>query len=115
MRSNIRAQVQKNLQASEEAQGTATTLCGYYQAHLGQDGARNLSQYVSLALSLQGPPHFLPKGKEDELPPDAASVVGFAAVLERFYDKAGVHALWEQNNKSHPALTDRTHEHIAQV
>jgi len=115
MRSNIRAQVQKNLQASEEAQGTATTLCGYYQAHLGQDGARNLSQYVSLALSLQGPPHFLPKAKEDELPPDAASVVGFAAVLERFYDKAGLHAIWEQNKNAYAALTDRYHEPLAKM
>ena len=31
-----------------------------------------LSQYVSLALYLQGPPHFLPRGKEEDLPPDAA-------------------------------------------
>jgi len=115
MRSNIRAQVQKNLQTSEEAQGTATTLCGYYQAHLGQDGARNLSQYVSLALSLQGPPHFLPKAKEDELPPDAASIVGFAAVLERFYDKAGLHAIWEQNKNAYAALTDRYHEPLAKM
>jgi len=87
----------------------------YYQAHLGQDGARNLSQYVSLALSLQGPPHFLPKAKEDELPPDAAPVVGFAAVLERFYDKAGLRAIWEQNKNAYAVLTDRYHEPLAKM
>jgi tetratricopeptide (TPR) repeat protein len=115
MRSNVRAEVQKNLQASEEAQGTATTLCDFYQSHRGKDTSRDLSQYVSLALYLQGPPRFLPKVREDEMPPDAASVVGFAAVLERFYEKAGLHAIWERRRNNYAALTDRYHEPLAKM
>jgi len=115
MRSNIRAEVQKNLQASEEAQGTATTLCDFYQVHRAKDGARDLSQYVSLALYLQGPPHFLPRVKEDELPPDVVPIVGFAAVLERFYEKAGLHAIWERHKNAYAALTDRYHEPLAKM
>ena len=34
---------------------------------------------MSLALYLQGPPHFLPKVKEDEMPPDAAPIAAFGA------------------------------------
>ena len=115
MRSNIRAEVQKNLQASEEAQGTANTLCAFYESHRGKDTSRDLSQYVSLALYLQGPPRFLPKVKEDEMPPDAASIVGFAAVLERFYEKAGLHAIWERHRNNYAALTDRYHEPLAKM
>ncbi len=115
MRSNIRAEVQKNVQASEEAQGTATTLCDFYQTHRGRDAAHDLSQYVSLALYLQGPPHFLPRVKEDELPPDAAGIVGFAAILERFYDKAGLHAIWERHRTNYAALTERYHDALAKM
>jgi hypothetical protein len=114
-RSNIRAEVQRNLKASEEAQGTATTLCDYYQAHRGKDAAHDLAQYVSLALYLQGPPHFLPKAKEDEMPPDAAPIVGFAAVLERFYDKAGLHAIWERHRNNYATLADRYHAPLAKM
>jgi hypothetical protein len=73
-RLNIRAEVQRNLRESEEAQGTMKTICDWYQAHRGKDPTHDLSQYVSLALYLQGPPHFLPKVKEDEMPPDAAPI-----------------------------------------
>jgi len=66
-RLNIRAEVQRNLRESEEAQGTLTTMCDWYQAHRGRDATHDLSQYVSLALYLEGPPHFLPKVKEEEL------------------------------------------------
>ena len=115
MRSNIRAEVQKNLKLTEEAQGTATTMCDFYQSHRAKDAAHDLSQYISLALYLQGPPHFLPKVKEDEMPPDAASIVGFAAVLERFYDKAGLHEIWERHRPQYAALTDRYHQPLSKM
>jgi hypothetical protein len=115
LRSNIRAEVQKNLKASDEAQAASTALCDYYQAHRGQDASRDLSQYVSLALYLQGPPHFLPKVKEDELPPDAEPIAGFAAALEHFYDKAGLHGIWERHKGAYAALADRYHEPLAKM
>ena len=87
-RLNIRAEVQKNLKQSEEAQAALTTMCDWYVAHKGKDPQHDLSQFVSLALYLQGPPHFLPRVKEDEMPPDAAPIAGFGALLERFYEKA---------------------------
>jgi tetratricopeptide (TPR) repeat protein len=115
MRSNIRAEVQKNLKASEEAQATATTMCDYYNAHRGRDAAHDLSQYVSLALYLQQPPHFLPRVKEEEMPPDAAAITAFGAVLERFYDKAGLHEIWEKARPNYAALAERYHQPLAKM
>ncbi len=114
-RLNIRAEVQKNLAASDEAQATMTTMCDWYQAHRGKDAMHDLSQYVSLALYLQGPPHFLPRVKEEEMPPDAAPLTAFGAVLERFYDKAGLHAIWERERPNYAALTDRYHAPLAKM
>ena len=114
-RLNIRAEVQRSLQESEEAQGTMTTTCDWYQAHRGKDPVHDLSQYVSLALYLQGPPHFLPKVKEDEMPPDAAPIASFGTLLERFYEKAGLHAIWERHRADYAALAQRYHVPLAKM
>ena len=114
-RLNIRAEVERNLKSSEEAQATMNTMCEWYLAHRGKDPEHDLSQYMSLALYLQGPPHFLPKVKEDELPPDAAPIAAFGAVLERFYDKAQLHSIWERHRPNYAALVERYHEPLSKM
>src|SRR3954462_6415506 len=103
-RVKVRTEVQKNLRDSEEAQAALKTMCEWYMAHRGKDPQHDLSQFVSLALYLQGPPHFLPRVKDDEMPPDAAPLTGFGAVLERFYDKAALHSIWEAHRADYTAL-----------
>jgi uncharacterized protein DUF4932 len=114
-RLNIRAEVQKNLRSSEEAQAMLTSMCDWYQAHKGKDPQHDLSQLISLSLYLQGPPHFLPRVKEDEMPPDAAPIVGFGALLERFYEKADLHAIWERHRPNYASLVNRYHEPLAKM
>src|SRR5438034_895728 len=45
--------------------------------------------------------------------PDAAPIAGFAALLERFYEKAGLHAIWEQYRTNYAALAERYHQPLA--
>jgi hypothetical protein len=108
-RLNVRAEVQRNLRNSEEAQASLTSLCDWYVAHKGKDPQHDLSQFVSLALYMQGPPHFLPRVKEDDMPPDAVPIAGFGALLERFYDRASLHSIWEAHRASYAALVARYH------
>ena len=108
-RLNVRAEVQRNLRESEDAQAALTSICEWYVAHKGRDPEHDLSQFVSLALYLQGPPHFLPKVKEEEMPPDAAPLTHFGALLERFYDKAAQHSIWEAHRANYAALVARYH------
>jgi tetratricopeptide (TPR) repeat protein len=108
-RLNIRAEVQRNIRGSDEANAALGAMCDWYQAHRGRDPAHDLSQYVSLALYLDGPPHFVPKIKEEELPPDAAPLTAFGALLEHFYDKAGLHSIWERHRANYAALVERYH------
>jgi len=114
-RLNVRAEVQHNMRDSEEAQATMATMCDWYQAHKGKDPSHDLSQFVSLALYLQGPPHFLPKVKEDEMPPDAAPIAAFGALLERFYDKAQLHSIWEHHRGNYAAMVERYHMPLAKM
>lgn len=114
-RLNIRAEVEKNLKNSEDAQTTMNAMCEWYLAHRGKDPAHDLSQYVSLALYLQGPPHFLPRVKEDDMPPDAVQLAAFGSVLEPFYDKAGLHGIWEKHRANYAALVDRYHVPLSKM
>lgn len=114
-RLNVRAEVQKNLQGSDEAMAAMTGMCEWYQAHQGRDVVHTLSQYVSLALYLQGPPQFLPRVKEYEMPPDASPIGGFGAQLEKFYDKAGLHGIWLKHRANYAAMLDRYHKPLAKM
>ena len=114
-RVNIRSEIQKNMEGSAEAQAALATVCDYVNTHAAKDPAHNLSQYVSLALYLQGPPQFLPRVKDDEMPPDAAPLSGFGAVLEKFYDKANLHGVWDHHRRDYAEMVDRYHDALAKM
>lgn len=115
-RSNVRAEVQRVLSESEEAEGARTALCEFYQTHTpDRNNNRSLSPYISLALYMDGPPHFVPRTKEEDLPPDAATITAFGALLERFYEKAGLHSIWERHRIDYAAAMNRYHELLAKM
>jgi tetratricopeptide (TPR) repeat protein len=115
-RSNVRAEVQRNLEYSEQAQAARSAVCDFYLSHVSsKDANRNLSQYISLALYMNGPPHFMPLMKVEELPPDAGTVAGFSPLLETFYEKAGLHSIWERHRNDYAAAMRRYHEPLAKM
>jgi len=114
-RLNIRAEVTRNLRDSEDGLAALTSMCDWYVEHRGRDPEHDLSQFISLALYLQGPPQFMPRVKEDDLPPDAGPISGFGAQLEKFYDKAGLHGIWEEHRANYAALVARYHIPLAKM
>ncbi len=130
LRGQIRSEVAKSIQATEESQGTAKTMCEFYREHQQPDSSRDLAQYVSLALSLNGPPFApkskdsdSPKGKEAEaakakeanFPPDASYVAGFIPLMQKFYETAGLQSIWQRHREAYSALTDRYHEPVSKM
>ncbi len=115
-RSNVRAEVQRVLAESEEAEAARTAVCEFYLTHTEERNTNHsLSPYISLALYMDGPPHFVPRMKEEDLPPDAAGVAEFGTVLERFYEKAGLHSIWERHRRDYAAAMNRYHEPLAKM
>ena len=49
------------------------------------------------------------------MPPDAAAIAGFAPLLDRFYEKAGLHAIWDRHRRDYAALTARYHAALAKM
>jgi hypothetical protein len=115
VRAQIRAEVAKSSQTFDQAKDETQILCQFYQEHQQVDPAHTLSQYVSLALCLDAPPGFAFKMKDIDLPPDATRVAGLVPILQKFYDVAGIHAIWQRNQPAYSALIGRYHEPLAKV
>ncbi len=115
LRAEIRGEVAKAVEASDETKDVTRLMCEFYQGHQQPDSARTLAQYVSLALYLQAPPELALKGKEADLPPDAASVVGILTMLQRFYEVAGLHEIWQKHQPAYAALTRRYHDPLSKM
>lgn len=115
VRSEIRAEVAKASQTFDQAKDETQILCQFYKEHAQPDPARTLAQYVSLALCLQAPPSFTFKVKDADLPPDASRVSGLVPILQKFYDVAGLHAIWERHQPAYNAMIAAYHNPLAEV
>jgi len=114
LRSQVRADLARTLQDSPEAKEATSAMCQYYDEHRQPDSSKTLAQYTSLALFLNGP-QLTPKVKEAELPPDARALIGVLPLLQAFYEKAGLHAIWQRNYPAYSALTNRYHEPLSRM
>src|ERR1700719_108213 len=94
LRTQIRAEVAKAVANTAGAQDVIAPMCAFYRQHQATEAARDLSQYVSLALYLEEPPTFTPKVKQTDLPADAAVLADIVPMMQAFYQKIGLHAIW---------------------
>jgi len=115
VRDQIRADVIRAVAASPEAQFARKQLCDFIHDHQAADTARNVAQYVSLALYTNEPPKFTTKVKESDLPPDAQPVLGYLPVIQSFYDTANLHRLWLKYEPQYEAYVDRFHDPVANM
>ncbi len=115
LRTQIRSEVAKAVENTTGAQDAVGPMCLFYRQHTVPDPAHDLSHYVSLALYLEEPPTFTLKVKAAELPPDAAAVAGIVPLMQAFYTKIGLHAIWERHQARYEELTAIYHEPLAKM
>ncbi|MBZ5598297.1 MAG: tetratricopeptide repeat protein [Acidobacteriia bacterium] len=115
LRSQIRSEVAKAIQAAPEVKEATRAMCQVYADLQQPDSSRTLAQYVSLALYLNPPPALTPRVRDTELPPDATAVFGFLPLMQKFYQVAGLHAIWERHREAYSALTERYHEPLSKM
>ena len=115
LRQTIRAEVKNAILTSAPAKAASLPMCEFYRDHQPADSSRDLAQYVSLALYLGDPPGFAPKAKEAELPPDASFIIGFVPLVTKFYEAAGLGAIWQKHKAAYEALPNEYHEPLAKM
>jgi tetratricopeptide (TPR) repeat protein len=89
-------------------------MCQFIRDHQQPERSRELAQYVSLALNLQGPPFTL-KVKEADLPPDASNVAGFVPTLQTFFESAHLARVWNKYQPAYEKRLDELHEPLSKM
>jgi tetratricopeptide (TPR) repeat protein len=115
LRAQIRSEVAKAVQNTAGGQDVLAPMCQFYREHQPADSSRDLAQYISLALYLQDPPTFEPKVKQAELPPDAAGVAAMVPFMKAFYEKVGLHDIWERHRARYAEFTDTYHQPLSKM
>lgn len=87
----------------------------FVRDHRQSDPGADLSQYVSYALSVDGPPAFAPRYVNNMMPPDAAQLEGFSALLARFYQEANIAQLWKRVQPAFDSVIEQYHEPVSRA
>jgi tetratricopeptide (TPR) repeat protein len=114
VRSEIRQELATAVGAGFEARVAHDTLCSYIDAHK-QPGARNLAQYVSLALFLSPPPDLALSVGEGDLPPDSQNVIGVLPLLRDFATRAKLHVIFLHHRAQYEAAVEQVHDSVTRM
>ena len=87
----------------------------FVRDHKQADPAAELSQYVSYALSVDGPPTFNPRYLNNMMPPDAATLEGFTPLLITFYREAKIADLWKRAQPAFNRVIEQYHEPVSRA
>ena len=115
IRTEVRADMNAALAASEDARKSRDALCDYVSKHHLNDIGLEVGQYVSLALYLSPPPEMEPNVDETQLPPQAAAVVNVLPLLREFAEQANLHYIWIKHRAEYEALVARVHDPMTQM
>ncbi len=85
----------------------------FYAEHRQKNPTADLSQYISFALSVDGPPAFALKSKANETPPDVVPLEGLAPLLAAFYREANIEDLWNRSQAAFEQAIEMYHEPVA--
>jgi tetratricopeptide (TPR) repeat protein len=84
----------------------------FYRKHMLKNGLQDLSQYISYALSVTGPPDFAWRTRDVDVPPDAMALSEFTPLLIDFYRQANLAALWASYRPAYEKEMEKYHSPI---
>jgi TolA-binding protein len=115
VRKKIRDEVTQATLASAPARDDRDKLCLFIDQHRLEDPARNLAEYVSLALYLTPPPQLTPSVDEQDMPPDATGVEQMLPLLRRYADDIDLHLIWVRHRATYDDIANRLHGPLTQM
>jgi tetratricopeptide (TPR) repeat protein len=83
--------------------------------HHQSDATAELSQYISFALTVGGPPDFVPRKRDVEIPPEALRLQEFPKLLAPFYKEAGIAGIWQRAQPEIDEYIARYHGPVSQA
>ncbi len=112
LRQAIRNDIAQAVGQSVDAQVALDRWCKFYTEHKQPDQARQLAQYISLAINLNEPPALSPRLKEADMPPDTNFVLGAIPLLQNFYITANLNRIFNAHRKDYEGLIEKYHDPV---
>ena len=103
----IRKQIRDILASKKLA--SVEELKAFFAAHRKRDSTAEFSQYVSFALTIDGPPDFNFWLKDAELPPDVTPLKDLRPILARFYQEANLEDVWRRSQPAYDRAIEIYH------
>ncbi len=90
-------------------------LARFYRQHKQRYAIQDLSQYISYALSVTGPPYFTWRTRDVDVPPDAMALSEFTPLLIAFYEQARIDELWKRAQAVFEKEEEKYHSSLLQM
>ncbi len=90
-------------------------LKAFYALRKLDDPTANLSQYISYALSVDGPPDFAYRYKASELPPDVGPLEGLSPLLAAFYKEGNLEEVWAKAQPAYDQMIEAYQPPVARA
>jgi len=82
-------------------------LRGFVRAHHKPDPGADLSQYISYALVVNGPPEFGARYNSATVPPDVDALFGLTPLIQKFYKDAHIADIWQKVQPAYDQMIGR--------
>lgn len=112
--SPLRAAVKKAVLEKNPKSLSALKL--FFQEHKRDSAAADFSQYLSYALSVDGPPSFKPRYGPESMPPDAAKLADdLSPLMESFCNEADCNSLWDRSQPAFDKWIEQLHQPVTEA
>lgn len=87
----------------------------FFDRHRKRTDTEELSQYISFALTVSGPPAFAFKLRDVDIPPDVTGMKELSPLLAAFYKEAGIEDLWKRSQPAFDQYIDLYHGPVSEA
>lgn len=115
VRGEVRAEINQALAKSADARTKRDALCLFMTQHRLTGAARDISQYISLALYLTPPPHMELTAKPEEMPRDANEVMNVLPLLKAFSTAVDLPGIWLTVHNIYDKEAEQLHDPLTHM
>jgi len=115
VRQHVRDEMNAALAKSEDARAKRDKVCLFIAQHRMTGTAKDISQYISLALYLSPPPDLETTVDLAEMPPDSTQVAEIAPLLRDFAAAVDLHGIWLTVRPIYDQDIDELHDPLSKM
>ncbi len=115
VRAQVREEINQALIKSEDARTKRDKVCLFIAQHRMTGTAKDIAQYISLALYLSQPPALETTAELAQMPPDSTQVVEILPLLRAFAAAVDLHGIWLTVHPTYDEEINQLHDPLSKM